>query len=768
MAARTQHPKSPWRLEPLVHIAVLTATGLAYRATFITQGFNATDEGWLQSVGRRVVLGQVPYKDFDFVFPRMPLTVLKEAALQAVFGDAYTILFARWVFAVEATLGSIVTYLILRRFASDRAALLVSLPTVFFSVIIYYFSNYTFDANFLALTSVLFLTLATDKRSWPAWVAGALAGLAVLAKPNYGELVVVVPAIAIIGGRLVPSRESIHPALVGVYRHWPGFVTGAAVPPLLALAVFTALGALPALLRWPFTTSVAVPHGEPLTFAIWQDLPSAFAGRELKLFALVAGAIVLAAIVRVPGVVRWLALVGAPVGIAIYTVHYFGAGGGFLPMAAGLLLVLNLMAIALWLLVKVPSLRDTRFASALQASLPPVEIYILGLALQYFAQFTTTGIIYSYIGAYLTLPGALLLVWALAAAVVADLGPVNRWRSWSPLAPALLAIWISVASITYVREFVYFDDARTQLTATFTTPKLEGIWSTPANVKRVDSLVAVIDRYSKPGDPIFVMPDFSCIYYLTDRTNPTRQDWATYIDLAKGEESPVSDLERNRPKVVVIQSVSEFDWARTYQSEYVINYTGSNLAAIYNFLQVNYVEVTRVGDLIVMVPRLVATSALETQPQEQHWPEITPPVDYRTRTGVRLLAPGVGDLDGHLLPPVPAKQRLREQIRFHLVAAQPWLVDLHPGVVQDLQAVGLVATGGVGHSLTNQQREENGEDLDEPQTMPWHVHVAPALEMPGSAHQVQVFIGQWADEISQLRGVVLAVRGHHGNDIEAV
>jgi hypothetical protein len=117
--------------ESIVYITVIVVVGLAYRATFITQGFNATDEGWLQSVGRRITLGQVPYRDFRFAFP--PVSIYKEAALQAIFGDAYTLLFARWVFVAEATLGSVIAYLILTRFVRPRIAFLATLPTVFFS-----------------------------------------------------------------------------------------------------------------------------------------------------------------------------------------------------------------------------------------------------------------------------------------------------------------------------------------------------------------------------------------------------------------------------------------------------------------------------------------------------------------------------------------------------------------------------------------------------------------------------------------------------------
>jgi hypothetical protein len=105
-----------------VYSSALFVLGLAYRATFLSQGFNGTDEGWLQTLGQRVANGQIPYRDFYFVLP--PVSVYREAVLIKLFGDAYGILASRWVFAVEATLASVVAFIILRRFVGDHLAFL--------------------------------------------------------------------------------------------------------------------------------------------------------------------------------------------------------------------------------------------------------------------------------------------------------------------------------------------------------------------------------------------------------------------------------------------------------------------------------------------------------------------------------------------------------------------------------------------------------------------------------------------------------------------
>jgi hypothetical protein len=51
-------------VESAVYVAAIALVGLAYRATFITQGFNATDEGWLPRVRPHQQLAQLaPCRD---------------------------------------------------------------------------------------------------------------------------------------------------------------------------------------------------------------------------------------------------------------------------------------------------------------------------------------------------------------------------------------------------------------------------------------------------------------------------------------------------------------------------------------------------------------------------------------------------------------------------------------------------------------------------------------------------------------------------------
>ncbi len=588
--------------DSIVYVGLLILVGFAYRATFITQGFNATDEGWLQSVGRRITLGQVPYRDFGFVFP--PVSIYKEAALQALLGDSYTLLVSRWVFVAEATLGSVLAYLIIRRFVSARLAFLTALPTVFFSVLSYYFANYTYDGEVLLLTSVLLIVAAGPNRRWLALAAGAAACAATLAKPSFGAFVLLVPIVGLIGGRLNRDNTQVHPALAGIYRMWPFFVAGAALTFGVVLALFAAVGAARDFLEGSFFGAIqAIP--QPLGFTIWQDLPTAFSSHELKLFGLVLAVLALATVLRLK-TLQWMVTLCVPVGLIVYSLNYLHDGAGFVPMAMGLLLVFNVAALLISLGVRMPYLRSREQPIALRKRLPPPELIVLALALQYLAQFTFSGIMYSYLGAYLSLPIAMLLLHGLSDVKLPNASSATI-SSLAFVAPVLFGAWIVFASVDYVRHHVYFDAPRDQLTATFRTPKLAGIVSTPANVQRVDGVVSMVDRYSKPGDPILVMPEFSCLYFLTDRINPTRQDWLIDPDLPPAEvDSVLRDIERHPPKVVFLQSVSEYDWSRSLRPDYLVDSSSRKKAPIYQYLLQHYEQVATVGDITVLVPRAPA------------------------------------------------------------------------------------------------------------------------------------------------------------------
>jgi hypothetical protein len=539
----------------------LLACGLAFRATFIRQGFNPTDEGWLLSSGWRIVAGQVLYRDFDITLP--PLSPYKVAALLALFGDGYTVLAARWVFTVEATLGSVLAYLIIRRFAGPGISFLVTLPTVFFSVLLYVFDNYTYDGEILLLGAVALVVYARPGARASLLGAGALAGLAILAKPTF---ILFVPVVLV----LWPAA-------------WRWFLLGCAGGLAPAFAYFGPAGAEQRFLH-DSVIQLARSHPVTLDYLLWQDLPQVFNVLHSAVFVGVLVLIFRATAqrdiaVRVVGLCLAVALPAILV-IAVLSVSPFA----MLQLTLGLLLVLGLAAAV--------AARWQRYV--------PARLALLAVAMQYMAQFGLSGVSYSYLGAYLTVPVAGLFLIRLGMGRTSAVA----FQRALPLAPAaLLALFIIGVSVNVVSRMPYREAPRGQLTATFATPKLAGVTSTSETVERVDAAVAAVDIYTSPGDPIFVMPDYPILYYLTGRSNPTRQDWYFPWMLTEADSrQAVADMKRHPPRLAILQvyDAAEIDPNRLAPIDYAAVPVWK---PIYDYLTASYTLVDERAGLRFYLPR---------------------------------------------------------------------------------------------------------------------------------------------------------------------
>ena len=566
-----------------------------YRALFIGQGFNATDEGWLQSLGARIAGGQMPYRDFYFGSP--PVSIYEQAALIKIFGDGYGILASRWVFSVEVALSSVLAYLVVLRYARPTLAFLVSLPTCFFTVILYYFTNYSYDGEVLALLSVALLVHSSPRR-WPVAVLGGLAGsLSFMAKPTFLGLAGIV--LIALAANVVAARrsgdQSLSPAVdrPAAIAYAGGFALGIA----LVLAYFATAGEAGDFVNKAFfLPRQTYPVG--LGFVVWQDMPQwmlAVPNIAGYLAALLVGVLLL----RVTGIPDWIRLAAAAalMLLLLYRASPSAAGGlptarqdAVLLVAIGTLWLLNVAAIVL-AVVRPPALRGDLF---------PPELPVIAFGLQYIGQYNAAGVRFSYYGTFLSIPVALLLLRRLARA------PVWRWGDLGVAAPiygaALLGMAIALTGIVDTHGVVYRDAPRSTLTSTFAAPLLAGVSSTPANTQQVDGVIDAVDSRTGPGDPILVFPDFPALYYLTGRRNPTRIGWfeTPQLSLQQADEV-VRDLQRDPPKVVVVQTYDEGDFLRAGPP---LDYASIPvLRPIYTYVIDNYTLVDRVGDIQIFVPK---------------------------------------------------------------------------------------------------------------------------------------------------------------------
>lgn len=387
------HPRPASGLQAVPYAAALLLIGLAYRATFIADGYSPTDEGWLQSLAGRVLKGELPYRDFNFTLP--PVTLYKEALLIRLFGDAYGILAARFAFALEASLISVLAFLIIRRFASNRLAFFLVLPTIFFSVILYYFPSYGLDGMFFSMLALTFLLRPAPVRTVHGLAAGVAIGLAVLSKPPYLAVLALVAVLGLLAHRR--TRQGARLLDLEFNRAWWPCFIGFSVTVGAVAAYFAAAGGLQQFLYQAFLLK-ARTHPFGVLYFLWQDLP-AFLLKPPHIGGVMAALLIALLLVGLPG--RWKRL-ELPLLVLTLIVTMLGAilrpsTWGWLQLilgsAYGVLLGLNLIAVVAILMSRTRP--EHPLAARVKRIGIPVELPLIALALEYLAQFGYTGVVYS-------------------------------------------------------------------------------------------------------------------------------------------------------------------------------------------------------------------------------------------------------------------------------------------------------------------------------------------------------------------------------------
>lgn len=568
------------------------AIGLVYRATFITQGFNATDEGWLQSMGSRIAEGQVAYRDFYFGSP--PLSIYEQAALIRAFGEGYGILASRWVFSVEVGLASVLAFVILLRYVAPGLAFLLCLPTCFFTVILYYFTNYSYDGELFALLSIAFLVHAIRGRQWLAVIGGLAGSLAFMAKPTFLGLlgIVILAALAnAVAGRRV-SSYIVGRLSTAVY------VAGFAAGCLLMYLYFAAAGAGGDFINKAFLLPRQT-YPVSATFVIWQDMPQ-WMLQVPNIAGYIAVLLLLFLVLRAESIPDLARLAAAGAVIAVLAVRAVPEAVNGLPTARQDALLLVSIAL-LWLLNLGAIVLAALAPRSLRERIFPPELPVMALGLQYIGQFNAAGVRFSYYGTFLSVPVALLLLHTLGRL------STPLWRRGvfsigvSTWAAVLVGVVVALTGIVDTHGVVNRDGPRSQLNSSFRTPHLGGISTLPQNSETVDGVVAAVTSRTHPGDAIFVMPDFPVLYFLSGRRNPTRIGWyeSPQVSQAQAEEA-VADMKRDPPKVVVLQTYDGADFLHTGPK---LDYMSMpQLRPIYLYILSKYALVEEVNDIQIYTP----------------------------------------------------------------------------------------------------------------------------------------------------------------------
>lgn len=557
----------------MLFAVLLFAAGLAYRATFLNQGFNASDEGFLPALALRVVKGQVVYRDFYFALP--PLTLYKEAAVAAALGNTYGFLASRWVFAVEVSLGSVLAFMIIRRYVSPRLAFLVTLPTIFFTTILYAYSNFNFDAQLLFLVAVLILAWEGERERIPiVLLAGVFCGLAFLAKPTYLAMAV---GVCILG--------LLRPWMAGP-RRWPIFAAGVVATVGIVFGVI-ALAGLFTLFRHQAFGLLLQARPRSIGFYLYQDWPHWLFVPGRAILAPLALVILLAAARIRP----WLAIPAVVVLAGVFAAFIVPAlpssvqgipTNGQMRLLVGALaviLAINLIASAVTVAARLPGLADKPWAQRIREEMFPPSIPIIASVLEYLQGVDLSSMRFAYVGTFLGVPVALAFLYM-------------GWRLWAGSAvvrvaiPAIVGIFIAVAGAVITHGAPYLDGPRDQMTAELTAPRLAGIKTIPANATHIQGIVAQIEKDTKPGDKVFVFPDGSAYYSVTGRTNPTKVDWYNTLATTPAmANQAVADLKRSPPTWILVQTYHEADFLHTTPLDFENTPTWK---PVYDYITANY------------------------------------------------------------------------------------------------------------------------------------------------------------------------------------
>ena len=504
----------------------------------------------------RIGRGEVPYRDFYYASP--PLTLFKEAAVASLLGPSYGFLASRWVFAAEVSLGSVLAFLIVRRFTSPTAAFLVTLPTIFFTTVLYAYSNFNFDAQILFLTAFLIVVWQIERERWPLLLlAGGLCGLAFLAKPTYLGM-----AVGMCGlGLLRP--------LTGGPRRWPVLAAGFVLVVGCVFLVILSTGLWEQFRHQSFGQLL---EARPVSKRqlIYQDWPKWLLGTGYGVIAPIAAATLLGAAAYLrrfaPVLIGVLAIVlAAMVPPALPSSTQGIPTDGQMSLLVGalaLILAINLFASALTVASRLPRLSEGSWAAAVRSQMFPPMVPIVAAVLEYLHGVDLSSMRFAYVGTFLGLPVALSFLFVAVKLLL----PAARPRI---AVPAVVGAFVALAGVVITHGSPYLDGPRDQMTSSFAVHRLTGISTVRSNASHVDGVVGLIEQKTAPGDRTFVFPDGQAYYVLTGRTNPTKVDWYDILATTPAMTAEaLAALRRDPPQWIFVQEYNESDINHTSRLDF--------------------------------------------------------------------------------------------------------------------------------------------------------------------------------------------------------
>jgi dolichyl-phosphate-mannose-protein mannosyltransferase len=543
----------PSQLKQIVSLAITVIAGAVVYGIFVRRGIWLSVIGYSVSPAERVLEGEVPYR--DFLYNYTPGTLWVNALLMKVFGATLITVNSGLLAFKLATLLAI--YWLGRRLVSHWAALIPVALTLAWLGHKYIYGVVPTQYSMLFVLLGLNFMLSFDRSGGRTWLflSGVSVGLVLVFKYNVGvallgtgTLIVAIREVIQQSGDDAPFLRRVIAAARVVAVYWAGFAVVAG-----ALALYLAQqGALAAMINHflrhagEYSEVRAVGLPRPLLVA-----PAAVAGA----LAVVIGLVVL------HKSSRWFELYLLLL-IAISSALLLVPGRAYIVKDSGTALVAYLPVllfaiaglIALWEFRQ--GAHDRASAGESWRRVAPVAVvssFALGAYLEMYPRADHYHLVR-------LLPVIFLLALLLIARSVPTLTAYLRRRLQYPRRAALLC---AAVPLTILLAVGLKDTWQPQFDSSFRfidrTPvaleRAEGMLVGRKHAEFINGLAEMINGNSAAGDYIFSFAQRGAgLYFLADRSNPTRFVWWRSVGLEQSDRQLVLDkIAQGTPKLVLLQ-----------------------------------------------------------------------------------------------------------------------------------------------------------------------------------------------------------------------
>ncbi len=549
----------------------------AWLALFVTVGFgglNLQEDGYLLTLAERMVRGEVPYRDFEYIRP--PLPIMIQAALVRWL-PRYAVAESRWYFALEVGLILGAVYALLGRVETVRAvrASHALLASVFaFTGGFNAMPWHTVDGICFSVLAAWALVASAERRS-PGLAAGAglAAAAAALCKQGFGVVGVVGFALTL----TLPGRR------IGA-RPWTGalaYATGAILVSASMVGYLAAQGALAASLQSvlldprEITREVTVLRLSLWGLMVGMHLPSP-SGAALG--AALLGLLTL----RLPHGVRLGLIAG---GLAWVVIAFWTWGTSSL---LNRLFLVDAFSSLVWL--GALGLLAARAVGRIDLGSGAAWTLGLGLCTLYASNWSFVRQFSGGQGLVLALPGLLLALLRVRLGGASGRDGAGRSRRF---AAGCIMLYAALFAGLLQAAVPYRDGGRGDAIVPFASDRLRGLRSASLRVRSVDGVVELVRRETGAGDYVLAFMHFPALYFLTERRNPTRVDWFIPFELTMAEvRRAVADLGSRPPRLVILNARDPLPMVES-----------PRLRPILGYILEHYEKAEAVGEFLILRPR---------------------------------------------------------------------------------------------------------------------------------------------------------------------